>query len=134
MAKIGPKEAATRALAGRKSSRPARKAPKSPRPAASGPKPSRAKGSKPVTHSVASNKRPLRRKVVLSFPGDPDVVLKAGPTPKIGRPSTGFDRKAYQRTYCRWRARYPGLKSSQWPPEAQSELALVRTHPLPLSQ
>lgn len=106
MAKIGPKEAARRALRERKAGKPAKTV--TPKRSKA---PVAAVQRKKAKARVAPQKRPLRHKVVLSFPGDPDVVLKPVPAPKLGRPSTGFDRAAYQRVYCRLWLRHGPLPS-----------------------
>jgi hypothetical protein len=104
MAKIGPKEAANRArreaLATRTvRSKPA-KAPKVRKPDKARPKP---------TVEVR------RRK---AGPATPPPV-------RIGRPPTGFDRKAYQRVYCANRKLYGPIK--EWPADALAALNEVRS-------
>lgn len=111
MAKIGPKEAATRALAalrvGSKRAKPSRVA----------------KRPKKAKARVASNKRPLPRKAVAATTAG--LATPPPATPKIGRPSTGFDRVAYQRVYTRLRRLYGPLKA--WPPAALSQLRIAST-------
>lgn len=83
---------------------------KAGKPAKSGP--SKRSKAKPAAR-VAGKAKPRPRP-------NGAVLVKKAAKPKIGRPSTGFDRTAYQRVYCRNRLRYGPL--ALWPEEARAEL------------
>lgn len=128
MAKPGPKELAQRAQRERRVSKPAKTVtPKRAKPVRS---PVAVKKAKP---SIRPQKRPLSRKVVAATTaGLATTVARlrdaSGPPPsatpkKLGRPSTGFDRAAYQRVYTRLRRLHGPLKA--WPPAALDQLRLA---------
>ncbi len=115
MAKIGPRELALRQLTAKRVGKQPRKGLKPARTARLAPKPVVRTGRGKPKPSQRSKKRQLE------VPAKTATGLATSPpSPKLGRPPTGFDRVLYQRTYMRLRKLH-GPRSS-WPPEALQQL------------
>lgn len=130
MAKIGTKEAALAALRVRKAGKPAKASPSArSKPSSGGKGPKKAKvtprAKKPSSQTPGAKVVPPSPRQGYSSDHPPAATPGPVTLPKLGRPSTGFDRKAYQRVYCRLRLRHGPL--SNWPQDALQELDQVRT-------